>query len=83
MHYLSNKSLLLNPIVEPMPFKNKGYKALGKSRQPFRTPDGKSVVKIFDTSDTRLSPNIEVMTICGINVSRKFLSSDKRFVQIS
>ena len=83
VHYLSNKRLLLNPVVEPIPFKNKGYKALGKSRQPFRTPEGDSVVKIFDTSDTRLSPNIDVMIKCGIKASRTFLSSDKRFVQLS
>ena len=34
VHYLSNKILFLNPVVEPLPFKDKGYKALGNSRQP-------------------------------------------------
>ena len=58
VHRLCANSIM-HPIVDdPLPFKDDGFKALVQGRQPFRTPNGLEVVRIFDTTDTCLSPNV-------------------------
>ena len=61
VQHLCANSIHHLPLFNPIPFKDVAqYSALVDGRQPFKTSDGQ-VVKIFDTTDLRLSTDCNLM----------------------
>ena len=68
--------------MHPVPFKESGFSPLGSNGRSFLKQDTRTVWKIFDILDDRISPNDELMKIVGHSVTKGALSSDQRFVYI-
>ena len=83
VNYLCRNSIFeTNPLVHPIPFKESGFSPLGSNGWSFLKQDTRTVWKVFDISDDRISPNDELMKIVGHSVTKGALSSDQRFVYI-